>query len=64
MFYIDLMMLTTLFGALVNLGGSGNYIHWGFIQLSVANFVVILLMILVFILAIVLPFPRRRGRDQ
>jgi len=58
------MMSTTLLGALVNLSGSGNYIHWGFIQLSVANFVVILLMIVVFILAIALPFPRRRGRDQ
>jgi hypothetical protein len=58
------MILTSLLGALVNLNGSGNYIHWGFIQLSVANLVVILLMIVVFILAIVLPFPRRRGRGQ
>ena len=57
-------MVSILFAALVNLNGSGNYIHWGFIQLSVANFVVILLMILVFILAIVLPFPRRPGPDQ
>jgi hypothetical protein len=51
-------------GALINLGGSGRYIHWGFIQISVANLVVILLMIAVFVLAILLPFPRRKGGDQ
>jgi hypothetical protein len=58
------MMLALLLGALVNLNGSGNYIHWGFIQLSVANFVVIVLMVVVFVLAIVLPFPRRKGGDR
>ena len=58
------MVLGALLAALINLNGSGHYIHWGFIQMSVANFVVILLMIAVFILAIVLPFPRRKGRDQ
>ena len=58
------MALGALLAALINLNGSGHYIHWGFIQMSVANFVVILLMIGVFVLAIVLPFPRRKGRDQ
>ncbi len=54
------MFLGVLLGALINLGGSGRYIHWGFIQISVANFVVILLMVAVFVLAILLPFPRRK----
>jgi hypothetical protein len=58
--YLDHMMLATVLGALVNLNGSGTYIHWGFIQLSVPNFIVILLMIAVFVLAILLPFPRRK----
>jgi hypothetical protein len=58
------MLLGVLFGALINLNGNGTYIHWGFIQLSVANFVVIIAMIVVFVLAIVLPFPRRKGRDE
>ena len=62
--YAEHMALGALLAALINLNGSGHYIHWGFIQISVANFVVILLMIAVFILAIVLPFPRRKGRDQ
>jgi hypothetical protein len=58
------MVLAALFGALINLSGNGHYIHWGFIQLSVANFVVILLMILVFVLAILLPFPHRKEGDR
>ena len=41
----------------VGLNGTGYYIHWGFVQLSLANLVVIALMLVVFILAIILPFP-------
>jgi hypothetical protein len=51
-----------LLAALVNLNHPGRYIHWGFFQMSVANFVVILVMILVFILTIVVPFPR--GKEE
>ncbi len=58
------MVLAALLGALINLNGSGHYIHWGFIQMSVANFVVIILMIVVFVLAILLPFPKRKGDRQ
>ena len=58
------MIAGALLAALVNLGGSGRYVHWGFIQISVANLVVILLMILVFLLAILLPFPRHKERDE
>jgi hypothetical protein len=58
------MVIGWLIGSLIDLGGTGHYVHWGFIQLSVANLVVILLMIIVFILAILLPFPRHGKRDQ
>jgi hypothetical protein len=51
-----------LLGALVNLNHSAHYIHWGWFQMSIANFVVILLMVAVFVLALVLPFPRARRR--
>ncbi len=37
------------------------YAQWGFIQLSVPNLVVIILMLLVFGLALVLPYPHRRA---
>jgi hypothetical protein len=46
----------------VNLDGPGHYIHLGVIQISVANLVVILLMVVVFILAILLPFPKDGGK--
>jgi hypothetical protein len=58
------VLLSLLMGSLINLNGNGRYIHWGFIQLSVANFVVIVLMVVVFVLAILLPFPRHKGRDR
>jgi hypothetical protein len=46
----------------VNLNHTGHYIHWGVIQISVANLVVIGVMLLLFVLALVLPFPGRRSR--
>lgn len=58
------MALGALLAALINLNGSGHYIQWGFVQISVANLVVIVLMIAVFVLAILLPFPRRKGPNQ
>jgi hypothetical protein len=40
----------------------GVYLHWGVVQISLANLVVIGLMLLVFVLALVAPFPGRRPR--
>jgi hypothetical protein len=44
----------------VGLNGTSYYIHWGFFQISLANLIVIILMIVVFVLALLLPFPGRR----
>lgn len=44
----------------VDLNGPGDYVHWGVIQLSVANLVVIGLMVIVFVAALLLPFPGGR----
>ena len=44
------------------LGGKPHYVHFGWFLISVANLVVIALMIIVFVLAIVLPFPRERDK--
>jgi hypothetical protein len=49
-----------LVGSIVDLTQRGYYIHWGVVQISLANLVVVALMILVFVLAIVLPFPKGR----
>jgi hypothetical protein len=38
----------------------GVYLHWGVIQISLANLVVIGLMIAVFVIALLVPFPGRR----
>jgi hypothetical protein len=46
----------------LNLDSPGYYIHWGFIQLSLANLIVILLMIVVFVVALFAPFPGGRNR--
>ena len=48
--------------AVFNLSGPAHYVNWHFFHMSVANIVVILLMIVVFIAAIALPFPSR-GRQ-
>ena len=37
------------------------YLHWGFILISLPNLVLILVMLLLFALAVVLPFPHRGG---
>ncbi len=51
-------MLAAVLGSVIDLGRPGHYVHWGFIQLSVANLVVIGLMVVVFIAAILIPFRR------
>jgi len=45
--------------ALIPMDSPGPYLHWGVIQISVANLVVIVLMLLVFVLALFLRFPGR-----
>jgi hypothetical protein len=57
-------VLGNLLGSLINLNGSGHYVHWGFIQISVANLVLIGLMVVVFVAAILIPFRRHGGGDQ
>jgi hypothetical protein len=40
------------------------YIHLGFILISVPNFLVIVVMLLLFVLALVLPFPSHGTREH
>lgn len=56
-----MQLLDALPGSLINLNGPGRYVHWGFVQISVANLVLIGLMLLVFAAAILVPFRRHRG---
>jgi len=56
-----------ILGAVFNLNHPAHTVDWHFIHLSVANVVVIGLMLIVFALALVLPFPgaaKRREGDS
>ena len=60
----------SVLAAVFNLNHPAHTVDWNFIHLSVANVVVIGLMLVVFVLAILLPFPgsaaraaARRGGD-
>jgi hypothetical protein len=58
------LVVSPVLGAVFNLNHPAHTVDWHFIHLSVANVVVIALMVVVFVAAILLPFPgaaRRRG---
>lgn len=38
--------------------GAGTYVHWGVISISMTNLLIILGMVVLFVLALVVPFPR------
>lgn len=46
------------------LGGHARFVHWHFIQISLANLVVIMAMILMFVAALVVPFPGSRSEAE
>lgn len=46
----------------VGLDGQAHFISWGPIQISVANLVVIAVIVILFVLAIIVPFPKPRSR--
>ena len=46
------------------LAEGGKYFHWGVVQISAANLAVIALMLVLFAVALVLPFPGRGKRDD
>lgn len=48
--------------AIVNLNHHASYVHWHFFQMSVSNLIVIALMLVVFAIAILAPFPHGRIR--
>ena len=52
----------TLIAALVNLNKRPYYIHWGVIQISAGNAVIIVIMTLLFFGAMLIPFPKDRAR--
>jgi hypothetical protein len=53
----------TMFGAIVDLNHHAGYAHWHFFLMSVPNIIVIVLTLVVFVVAVLAPFPGsgRRG---
>jgi hypothetical protein len=45
----------------VSLNGPASFFNWGFISISVPNLIMIGLIVLLFILALVVPFPQHRN---
>ncbi|CAN5506966.1 hypothetical protein BH09ACT4_BH09ACT4_02780 [soil metagenome] len=52
-------MIGTVITLLTDIGG-GTYIGWGSFQIQLGNFIVIVVMLVLFALALVLPFPGTR----
>jgi hypothetical protein len=46
------------FSSLINLNHPGHYLHWSFLSISLANLIIIAIMIVIFGLAVLLPFPK------
>ena len=51
-------------GTLVQVDSPATYLHWGFILISLPNLVLIGVMIALFVLALVLPFPGHREKPE
>ncbi|NNN15027.1 MAG: hypothetical protein HKL82_04120 [Acidimicrobiaceae bacterium] len=60
----SLTALAGIFAALINLDGPGHYLHWGFIEISYGNLAVIIVLIVLFFAAVLVPFPHHKGSDQ
>jgi hypothetical protein len=55
-------VVTSVLAAIVNLNKPPYYFHWGFIRLSAANLMVIVFMLVVFVAALLIPFPKGKER--
>jgi hypothetical protein len=53
----------SVMGAVFDLNSPAHVVHWHFIELTVSNVVVIGVMLVVFALAIALPFPGAGSRE-
>jgi quinol-cytochrome oxidoreductase complex cytochrome b subunit len=51
----------SLLGAAIDLNHPDRYVHWGFVLISVANLIVIVVMVALFVIALLLPFVQVRA---
>jgi hypothetical protein len=43
------------------LSGHTHFLHWGVVQISLTNFIIIVVMVVIFVLALVVPFPHGKS---
>ncbi len=53
-----------MLGALINLNHPQPYLNWSFLSVSIANLVIILTMVVIFGLALLLPFPKDKSPQE
>jgi hypothetical protein len=53
------VLASTAYGA-IDLNQPGTYVHWGIAQVSLANLILIAVMVVIFGVALLLPFPKGR----
>ncbi|MDQ6779027.1 MAG: hypothetical protein M3071_23015 [Actinomycetota bacterium] len=53
-----------MIAALFNLNHPAHAVHWHFFFMSVSNVIVVAVMLIVFAVAILAPFPRHGGQAQ
>lgn len=42
---------------------AGRYVHWGVIQISLTNLLIIVAMVVLFVIALLAPFPKGKQRN-
>ncbi len=57
-------MNTYLLASLINLNKPQHYFHWSIFTISIANLIIIAAMIIIFGLAILLPFPKGKNKPE
>lgn len=57
-------MSTAVLASVVDLNKKPYFIHWGVIQISASNLIVLGLMVAVFVLAVLLPFPKPASKRR
>ena len=58
------VMSTVVHAADGVVAGGGRYLDWGVIQISLTNFLIVVAMVVVFVLALVVPFPHGDDRTD
>jgi hypothetical protein len=58
------MTFTTLLASVFNMNQPGHYLHWSIFTISVANLGLIAVMVVIFGLALLIPFPRGRNEND